>query len=259
MSESRAILPHEPTLYTRDGRVFTNSMHVAEFFGKLHNTVLRDIRMLVLSDEFREYNYVQTLVCKGSGAVERSTPVIEMTRDGFMFLCMGYRGEKAGLIKERYIAAFNRMEEELRRLMANPAPAPDLTDAATLRSVLLGYTERVLALEEKVEEMTPQVQALSRISESGGSLCITDAAKDLKLRPKLLFDFLRSRRWIYRRTGSNSDIAYQDKIESGLLEHKTTTITRSDGSEKTVSQVRVTPKGLARLGQEFPPLLQLVG
>lgn len=70
---------------------------------------------------------------------------------------------------------------------------------------------------------------------------------------KALFAFLRSHRWIYSRQGS-SDIAYQDKLATGLLEHKTTTVNRSDGSEKTATQVRVTPKGLGRLAREFPPI-----
>ena len=33
---------------------------------------------------------------------------------------------------------------------------------------------------------------------------------------------------------------------------------RSDGSEKITTQVRVTPKGLTRLAQEFPPQLELI-
>jgi hypothetical protein len=40
---------------------------------------------------------------------------------------------------------------------------------------------------------------------------------------------------------------------AGLLEHKTTVVTRSDGSEKATTQVRVTPKGLTRLAKLFPP------
>ena len=51
---------------------------------------------------------------------------------------------------------------------------------------------------------------------------------------------------------------YQSKLANGLLEHKTTTVHRSDGSEKTATQVRVTPKGLTRLAMEFQPHLSLV-
>lgn len=123
----------------------------------------------------------------------------------------------------------------------------DLNDPALLRNVLLGYTERVIALEEKVSEQEPKVKALDRIATADGSMPITNAAKDLQIRPKDLFAFLGGNRWIYRRAGSSVWVAYQDKIQQGLLEHKVTTISTSDGLEKIIEQVRVTPKGLAKL------------
>lgn len=57
-----------------------------------------------------------------------------------------------------------------------------------------------------------------------------------------------------RTAGGGGEIAYQDKLASGLLEHKTTTVHRSDGSEKVRTQVRVTPKGLTRLAKELEPV-----
>jgi len=44
---------------------------------------------------------------------------------------------------------------------------------------------------------------------------------------------------------------FRHRIQSGLLEHKLTTIYRDDGTEKTATQVRITPKGLARLANEL--------
>lgn len=132
-------------------------------------------------------------------------------------------------------------------------PMQALNDPATMRTLLLTYTEKVIALEAANAELSPKAEALARIAESEGSFCITDAAKTLQVPPNALFKFLRSHGWIYTRPGTSQDVAYQSKLASGLLEHKTTTVTRSDGSEKTVTQVRVTPKGLTRLAQEFPP------
>ena len=37
----------------------------------------------------------------------------EMTKDGFIFLVMGFTGHKAASIKEAYINAFNRMANQL--------------------------------------------------------------------------------------------------------------------------------------------------
>lgn len=149
-----------------------------------------------------------------------------------------------------------RLVDRWQELEARPAvdPVAVLNDPAAMRGILLSYTEKVLELQGRVEEMEPQVQALERIAISEGSMCITDAAKTLQVQPKALFAFLKSHGWIYTRQGDSTYIAYQAKLQSGLLEHKTTVVTRSDGSEKTTTQVRVTPKGLARLAREFPPV-----
>lgn len=143
---------------------------------------------------------------------------------------------------------------ECERRAKNPDPVVALNDPAALRTLLLDNVNKVLALQGEVEEMRPQVQALERIALSDGSMCITDAAKTLQVQTKSLFAFLRSHKWIYTRQGCSSEIAYQDKLAQGLLEHKTNTVTKSDGYEKTVTQVRVTAKGLSRLAREFEPV-----
>ena len=78
-------------------------------------------------------------------------------------------------------------------------------------------------------------------------MCITNAAKNLQIRPKDLFSYLSAQKWIYRRQGGIGWIAYQDKLQAGLLEHKITTVERSDGSEKITEQVLVAAKGMAKL------------
>lgn len=130
-------------------------------------------------------------------------------------------------------------------------PMAVLNDPAAMRGLLLTYAEKVIALQAENAAMRPDVQALERIAKSDGSLCITDAAKTLQVRPQDLFRHLRAQQWIYRRAGSAEDIAYQNKLITGYLEHKTRTVERADGTEKTVTQVRVTPKGLARLARDL--------
>lgn len=133
-----------------------------------------------------------------------------------------------------------------------PDPMAALNDPATMRGLLLSYSEKVLELEQTNAELTPKAEALDRISTADGSLNITAAAKALQVRPKDLFTYLQSHGWIYRRVGGGSYLGYQSKITSGLLEHKVTTIERSDGSEKIVEQVLVTAKGLTKLAALFP-------
>lgn len=92
----------------------TTSLNVAEIFEKTHGNVLRDINNLDCSDEFRKINFDKLFITKDlpNGGV-RKDPYYIMTRDGFTFLVMGYRGKKAAAFKEAYIKAFNQMEKEL--------------------------------------------------------------------------------------------------------------------------------------------------
>ncbi|MBI0180238.1 phage antirepressor KilAC domain-containing protein [Commensalibacter sp. W8163] len=104
---------------------------------------------------------------------------------------------------------------------------------------------------EQINELKPKADGFDRIATADGSLCITDAAKNLQMGPKELFFYLNSHEWIYRRTGNRNWLAYQDKIKQGLLEHKVTEVSLSDGTSRISEQVRITPKGLTRLSEMF--------
>jgi len=97
-------------IYKEKNDIKTNSKNVADVFGKIHRDVLRDIKMLDCSDEFRERNYAQSSYISSQN---KKLPCVEMTKDGFTFLCMGYRGKKAAEFKEGYIKLFNMMADEL--------------------------------------------------------------------------------------------------------------------------------------------------
>ena len=88
----------------------TTSLNIAEIFGKQHKNVLQDIRSLDCSEEFTRLNFQLSEYTDPTG---RKLPYYTMTRDGFTFLVMGYRGKKAAAFKEAYIKAFNQMEKEL--------------------------------------------------------------------------------------------------------------------------------------------------
>ena len=92
----------------------TTSRKVAEVFGKDHKNVLRDIDELGCSDNFRKLNFeLSEYRVDGNN---KSYKEYIITRDGFVFLVMGYTGEKASKFKEDYIGAFNEMEAELKRI-----------------------------------------------------------------------------------------------------------------------------------------------
>lgn len=102
-----------------------DSLFVAKFFEKEHKNVIRDIRELDCSEEFRLLNFEQSSYKNEQG---KRQPCYYMTRDGFTFLAMGYRGKKAAYFKELYIKRFNEMEKFIKTLVATRKEFPLLTE-----------------------------------------------------------------------------------------------------------------------------------
>ena len=93
-----------------DGKMFTTSLIVAEAFEKEHKDVLRAITNLECSQEFNERNFAPVEYRDAKGEMR---PAYRLTRDGFSFLAMGFTGKKAAAWKEKFLMAFNAMEEAL--------------------------------------------------------------------------------------------------------------------------------------------------
>lgn len=96
--------------FKKEETAVVTSIDVAETFGKEHKNVLKDIRELDCSEEFRRLNFEQSSYIN---AQKKKQPMCCMTRDGFTLLAMGYTGEKAMRFKEGYIRQFNEMEKAL--------------------------------------------------------------------------------------------------------------------------------------------------
>lgn len=89
----------------------TTSLNVASVFKRPHKDVLNTIKQLPCSEGFGRRNFSPTSY---TDSWNREQQMFEMTRDGFVFLVMGFTGAKAAAFKEAYINAFNAMELELK-------------------------------------------------------------------------------------------------------------------------------------------------
>ena len=88
----------------KHGSAIVSSKKVAKVFGKVHSEVMKSIRSLECSDNFRQVNFH---LSSYTSAQNKVLPCYEMTKDGFSILAMGFNGKKAMQWKEAYINAFN--------------------------------------------------------------------------------------------------------------------------------------------------------
>lgn len=254
LTKETALLPHEaernPIVFTRDGEVFANSRDVAAYFSKQHAHVLRDIDALLKSapelglSNFGEGYY--TLPATGS----QQHRAFDMDRQGFELLAMGFTGNKALRWKIAYVRAFKTMEDALRK----PAVI-DFSDPKIALGFIEHLTGKVQEQEAIIVEQGGRLKKLDRIEAAGGSMCLTDAAKTLKVRPQELIRFMQSRGFIYKRVGNTAWIGRQEKIQTGYLEHREHVYIDREGHERVATQVLVTAKGLVKLSEllEQPP------
>lgn len=135
-----------------NGQVQTDSLTVAQIFGKRHDHVTRDIEEMACSYEFNAANFGEIKYTDSRGREQRA---YQMTKDGFVFLVMGYRGRKASEFKEKYIRAFNQMEQALKQ-------APQIE------------SQRITQLENQVNilltqslDQAPQIHELTHYSVVG--------------------------------------------------------------------------------------------
>lgn len=143
-----------------------DSLFVAEFFEKNHQHVIRDIRELDCSDEFRVSNFGQSYYLNSQG---KKQPCYHMTRDGFVFLAMGYRGKKAAKFKELYIRRFNEMESFIKTLISarqefplltanikllheNPKPYHFSNECDMLNRIVIGMSAKQFRLANGIEK-----------------------------------------------------------------------------------------------------------
>jgi len=133
-----------------NGKATVSSKKVADTFGKVHRNVLRDIANLECSKEFRVLNFEQSSYTSAQGKV---LPCVEMTRDGFCFLAMGFTGDKAAQWKESFLNAFNSMEAELLEISRSVMGALDsLVAAAESDKARVSIHGKALAHWKKVRK-----------------------------------------------------------------------------------------------------------
>lgn len=235
-----ALIPAEPALTVADigirkdaeGRLCLNDLHRAAGGERKHgpshwlaNAQTQDL-VAELADTGNPVSVVK-------GGVQQGTYVCKE-------LVYGYAMWISPAFHIKVIRAYDAM---VTGQVVNPA---QMSRLQLLELAMQAEKERA-ALVLKLDEVEPKAQALDLLATADGALCLSNAAKVVGMQPKAFIAWLHEIGWVFRRHGSSTWMAYQDKIKTGYLTVKIFTIEQADGTAKTREQALVTPKGMARL------------
>lgn len=150
----------------RGDHIVTTSRTIADVFGKRHDNVMRAIANLECSAKFRALNFERAVYLQQlPGGGTKEVPEYLLTRNGCVFLIMGFTGASAGAFKEAFINAFDWMEAMTRKRDELDRRVNDHS-ARSLRSANDGsYHGRGLA-QRRIEKFNLAIEELQLRGEA---------------------------------------------------------------------------------------------
>ncbi|MCY8199833.1 phage regulatory protein/antirepressor Ant [Bacillus subtilis] len=226
-------------VFIEGNQAVTDSLTVAEIFGKRHADVIKSIETLNCSKDFAERNFSLSEYQDSTG---RSLKKYLIKRDGLTFLVFGYTGAKAALFKEKYIAEFNRMEAELQKMTQ---PSYMIEDPVSRAKRWISEQEERQHLEQTLKIQEPLVNFAQSCMASEKSMLVRELAKlasknGIVIGEKRLFQKLREWKMIM----ANKNEPYQEYVERGYFEIAQG-VRDVNGTPKSWLTMRITPKGQA--------------
>lgn len=241
---------------TSKGTPVTDSLKVAQVFGKEHKNVIRTIRGMLGSSSklsrteegsanklahihwFAESSYID--------ARGNTQPLFLMTRDGFSLLAMGLTGAKAMQFKVGFIEQFNAMERIVQEVKQAVTPAIPQTFAEALR-LAANQAEQIEAQQKQLEAQASKVLFAKSVETSPSSILVGEMAKLVKqngvdIGERRFFQWLRENGYLCQ-YGNRYNQPSQKAMDLGLFEIKKTTITKPNGDVMVASTTKVTGKG----------------
>lgn len=218
----------------------TNSLKVAEAFGKEHRNVMDKIRTIqktLESFNISLLNFKQSTYTNERG---RDYPLFEMDQKAFEQLVMDFTGPEATVWKKKYIDAFHTMAEELNR-------SHDEFDGTKLSRRQLA--QMILDAEDEIAELTPKAEAYDELMDADGSVGLQVAGKILGLRANNFIEWLRDYEGYLTKNRQGRNMPLQIYVNQGLFEIKVKprkTFSKQHGKEITTMQkdTVITAKGL---------------
>jgi Rha family phage regulatory protein len=146
-------------VFVEKNQAVTDSLTVAEVFSKEHARVMRDIRELGCSEEFRVGNFAESTYLNSQN---KEMPMYYMNQKGFTLLAMGYTGKEAMKFKEAYINEFERMETELKK----PRVLSEREQLVAAMKLSIESAEEIAVMKEEVVEVKSEMKEVRGLVEN---------------------------------------------------------------------------------------------
>jgi len=149
-------------VFIEGGRPVTDSLTVAEVFGKTHDNVIRDIRQQIdkLAEagesEWGVLNFEETRYQHPQN--KQWYPKYNMTEDAFAIVAMAYVTPEAMKMKVRFLEEFKRMREQLSR-----PPQTQLEILQASINQLVEQERQLKALEARVQHTEQRQEQITEI------------------------------------------------------------------------------------------------
>lgn len=164
-----------PALTIGASAVTMTSREIADLTGKQHQHVRRDIEKMLaeLGEDASKFGRIYR------DGLNRDQQEYALDRELTETLLTGYNA----VARRKVIARWHELE-------ARPIV---LDDPVSLRAALLGYTEKVIALEATVKAQAPKVEYADALLHADGTTLVRDVAKALGVGVRALEKALRDK------------------------------------------------------------------
>lgn len=229
-----------------DGNAVTTSLAIAEGTENEHASVILLARKYLV--DLEEFGALRFEIEKGKalpqgGFAKATEYAILNEQQSTLLLTYMRNSDIVRQFKKKLVKAFFDLLQKTHKPQIDPMQV--LNDPQAMRGLLLNYTEKVLTLETKVEELTPKAEAFEMLSASSDALTYTEAAKVIGCKRKDFVAILHAEGWHYRQNGSW--VAYDKYIKNGCLQYKEAKYTDDSTGHKVIKPYcHITQKGLAR-------------
>lgn len=216
-------------VFIESNRVVTDSLTVAEVFGKRHDHVLRDIEVQIEKlheageHEFSLLNFGESTYTNERG---REYKRFLLTEEAFTLVAMSYTTPEAMKMKVRFIEEFKRMRAELEK-QKQPFKLPTTYKEALLQLVEQVERNEQLQLQNAqkdqiIKELQPKATYYDLILQNKSLISISKIAKDYGMSAMKMNQLLHELGIQYKQ--GDCWLLYSKYQDKGYTQSKTHTI-----------------------------------